>query len=364
MNIHRHLSVFSLAIAAALPVALPLALPSAAMAQAGTASEVRISSLGVEQVRRLLPGNVLAFQLNGTPGSTVTVQIAGATKTLQLREVRAGEYAGEYTIRSRDRLTASSSVTARLLNNGRTTSAMLGRSLLLGANDVVPAAGAPITAFNVTAADGFQPGDELSFSLKGRPGGAARVAVQGVDKRIVLTEVDRGVYEGGYVIRRQDRLQNDLVVDGFLLSDNRETSQRFDRRIERNANDNARNEGRDIRQPAVATCATCGAIEAVNVVEVKSDAPNILGTIAGGLLGGVAGNQVGGGSGKDLATVIGVIGGAYAGNRVESSLGKTKVFRVTVRLDGGTTQNFDYASDPTVQVGTRVKIDNGALIRL
>ena len=391
--------MISLAIATALPVAIPMALPGVAVAQTVVAAnDIRIASVGVEQLRRLRPGNVLAFRLTGTPASTVTLQIAGATQTLQLNEFQPGEYAGDYTIRSRDRLTASSSVTARLQKNGRTTSAMLGRSLLQGASDPVVAGenapvgspmSAPITAFTVTAADGYQPGDELSFSLKGQPGGTARVAVQGVDRRIGLTEVARGVYEGGYVIRRSDKLHSELVVDGFLLSDRRETSQRFERRIDRGGNDmgrndmgrndggrndggrndigrndSGRNDGRDTRQQTVATCATCGAIESVNIVEVKGDSPNIIGTIAGGLLGGVAGNQVGGGSGKDLATIIGAVGGAYAGNRAENNMGKTKVHRVTVRLDNGTTQSFDYASDPTVQLGTRVKIENGALIRL
>jgi len=232
---------------------------------------------------------------------------------------------------------------------------MLGRSLLLGANDPVPAATAA-TAATVSAADGYQPGNELSFSLKGKPGDVARVAVQGIDRRIALTEVSRGVHEGGYVLRRQGRLPNELVVDGFLLSDQRETSQRFrrpiERLVERNVDDNnGRNESRDIRQQPVATCANCGAIESINVVEVKGDSPNIIGTIAGGLLGGVVGDQVGGGSGKDLATVIGAVGGACAGNRARNNMDKTKVFRVTVRLDGGNTQNFDYASDPEVRGG-------------
>ena len=369
MNFQRQLSILSLAIAAALPVAFP----SAALAQTySSASEMRISSLGVEQVRRLRPGNVLSFSLSGTPGATVTLEIAGATKTLQMSEVQPGEYAGDYTIRSRDKLTAASTVTARLMKNGRTTSAMLGRSLLAGANDPAPVATAPITAFNVTADEGFEPGDELNFSLKGNPGGAARVVVQGVDKRIPLTEVSRGVYEGSYVLRRQDRLQGELIADGYLVSDRRETGMHFERRFERGANDtgrydnrnDGRNDGRDNRQQAAATCINCGSIESVNVVEVKGDSPNIIGTIAGGVLGGVVGHQVGGGSGKDLATIVGAVGGAYAGNRAENKLGKNKVFRVVVRLDAGTTQSFDYANDPTVQVGTRVKVDNGVLIRL
>lgn len=362
MNIQRQLSILSLAVAAALPIAIP----TAALAQTyASASEARITALGVEQVRRLRPGNVLSFTLNGTPGSTVTLQIAGATKPLQMSEVRPGEYAGDYTIRSRDRLTDASTVTARLQKNGRTTSAMLGQSLLLGASDPVPVATAPITAFDVKAAEGFQPGDELDFSLKGAPGGVARVVIQGVDKRIALTEVSRGVYEGSYVIRRQDRLQGELIADGYLMGgDRRETSQRFERRFERVSSDTGRTDGRDTRQQPLATCANCGSVESVSLVEVKGDSPNVIGTIAGGLLGGVLGNQVGGGSGKDLATIVGAVGGAYAGNRVENNMGKSKVFRVAVRLDGGAMQNFDYANDPSVQVGTRVKVENGVLIRL
>ena len=370
MNIQRQLSILSLAIAAALPVVLP----TAALAQTRVSpSETRITSLGVEQIRRLRPGNVLSFSLNGTPGAAVTLQIAGATKPLQMNEVRPGEYEGDYTIRTRDRLTAASTVTARLLKNGRTTTAMLGSSLLLGASDPTPVATAPITAFTVVAADGFQPGDEVNFSLKGKPGGAARVAVQGVDKRIVLTEVSRGVYEGSYVIRRQDRLQGEFSADGYLMSDRLETSQHFERRFDRSGNETGRIDGRDGRdardaratgQQAPAACANCGSIESVNVVEVKGDSPNVIGTIAGGLLGGVVGHQVGGGSGKDLATIVGAVGGAYAGNRVENNMGKTKVYRVAVRLDGGSVQSFDYATDPSVQVGTRVKVENGVLIRL
>ncbi|NLY03349.1 MAG: glycine zipper 2TM domain-containing protein [Campylobacter sp.] len=47
---------------------------------------------------------------------------------------------------------------------------------------------------------------------------------------------------------------------------------------------------------------------------------NILGTIAGAAAGGIIGHQIGGGSGKKIATVAGVLGGGYAGNRVENTI--------------------------------------------
>ena len=373
MNIvKRQLSILSLALCAALAVAAPATVQ--AQSQSSAARAAAITSFDVEQVRRLRPGNVLSFRLIGVPGAKVSLQIAGATSGVQLRETSAGTYEGDYTIRSRDRLTPTSLVTARVLKGGQTVSATLSRSLMLGEPDLVTETVAQISGFNITAPDGTSPGDEVNFALMGTPGAKARIVVQGIKNGITLSEVSRGRYEGSYVIRRQDRLGADLNAEAFLLNGKRETSQRYQTRLsdsaraadqrEENMREDRRDDRRDARQQAMATCATCGAVESVNVVEVRSDEPNVLGTIAGGLLGGVIGNQVGGGSGKDIATVVGAVGGAYAGNRVQNNMGKSRVFRVTVRLDGGGTQNFDYAEDPAVAVGTRVKVDKGLLLRL
>jgi hypothetical protein len=38
-------------------------------------------------------------------------------------------------------------------------------------------------------------------------------------------------------------------------------------------------------------------------------------------------------------------------------------YRVTVRLEDGSTQNFDHAVDPVLPVGARVKIVDGAIVR-
>lgn len=42
----------------------------------------------------------------------------------------------------------------------------------------------------------------------------------------------------------------------------------------------------------------------------------VAGAIVGGILGGVLGHQIGGGHGRDVATAIGAVGGAYAGSTV------------------------------------------------
>lgn len=71
-----------------------------------------------------------------------------------------------------------------------------------------------------------------------------------------------------------------------------------------------------VSQPAQAVCNECGTVTDVKTVKIDGNASGA-GAVAGGVLGGVLGHQVGGGAGKDLATIGGVVGGAYAGHQVE-----------------------------------------------
>lgn len=370
MKIQRQLTLLAFALSAA----LPMSMPTAALAQSASHSHwaaPAVQSFGVTQVPSVGAGSELAFVLNGTPGATVTLKIGGATGDVQMDEVQAGNYEGRYTVRSRDRLNHKSSVVAHVLKDGQATRVSMRQSLVLGARDLVSAPLERITAFSFDAPDRVRPGDDINFTLSGVAGGQARVTLQGVRRSIPLDEVRPGVYEGSYVLRRNDKLRGDLVADGYLISDRIETSQRY----ERSQADGERNSGRDETRgdranqndrgsPVSVACVACGRVLSVNQIEVKSDSPNIIGTIAGGLLGGVVGNQVGGGSGRDVARVLGAVGGAYAGNRIENNMGKSTVFRVAVKLDGGATQSFDYAEDPALAVGARVRVDKGALVRL
>jgi uncharacterized protein YcfJ len=51
-------------------------------------------------------------------------------------------------------------------------------------------------------------------------------------------------------------------------------------------------------------------------VSQDRSSPNVPGAIIGAVIGGILGHQVGGGSGKDVATAIGVVGGAAVGANV------------------------------------------------
>lgn len=65
---------------------------------------------------------------------------------------------------------------------------------------------ATIHDFSVQPQGRLVPGRELRFRLEGVPGGRASLDIPGVVKNVALRETRRGVYEGRYTVRRQDRL--------------------------------------------------------------------------------------------------------------------------------------------------------------
>jgi outer membrane lipoprotein SlyB len=86
------------------------------------------------------------------------------------------------------------------------------------------------------------------------------------------------------------------------------------------------------------------------------------GAILGAVLGGVVGHQLGGGKGRDLATGLGAVGGAIAGNSVERRNKNTnEIYRVTVSLNNGRSQQFDYQEIDDLRVGDKVKIEDGQI---
>ncbi len=116
-------------------------------------------------------------------------------------------------------------------------------------------------------------------------------------------------------------------------------------------------------------CATCGTVEAVTPVQRQGQVNGVavgnqtigLGTVAGGVVGGLLGNQMGGGDGKTAMTVLGVAGGAFAGNQIEKNMKKVTVYEIRVRMDDGSTRNMELSS--SVPVGSKVIVE-GKNLRL
>ena len=111
-----------------------------------------------------------------------------------------------------------------------------------------------------------------------------------------------------------------------------------------------------------AVCSDCGHVSAVSVAEKPGDS-NAVGMIAGGVAGALLGHQVGGGLGKDLATIAGAVGGAYAGKKIQENMGTSKVWMVSVKYPDGKTSHFEFAQDPGLAVGDRVKNSGNSVVR-
>ena len=119
--------------------------------------------------------------------------------------------------------------------------------------------------------------------------------------------------------------------------------------------------------PKPVVCADCGTVEAVTAVQRQGEVNGVavgnttvgLGTVAGGVVGGLLGNQVGGGNGKTAMTVLGVAGGAFAGNQVEKNMKKVTVYQVRVRMNDGSTRNVEVSS--SIPVGSRVIVEGNNL---
>lgn len=107
-------------------------------------------------------------------------------------------------------------------------------------------------------------------------------------------------------------------------------------------------------------CDECGVVESVREIETKGQGTG-LGAVGGGVVGGLLGNQVGGGHGKDAMTVVGAVGGAFAGNEIEKRAKSTKSYAITVRLNDGSSRVVNEADVPRWRSGDKVRIDNGVI---
>jgi len=109
-----------------------------------------------------------------------------------------------------------------------------------------------------------------------------------------------------------------------------------------------------------AICRECAVVEEVREVEKAGQASGA-GAVGGAVVGGVIGHQMGGGRGKDVATVLGVLGGGLAGNQVEKNAKKTVEYQIIVRYEDGSKGLFTQATPPTWRSGDKVKVINGVI---
>ena len=110
--------------------------------------------------------------------------------------------------------------------------------------------------------------------------------------------------------------------------------------------------------------ASYGVVDSIQVVNGGGPGGMGVGTVIGGVVGGLLGNQVGGGTGRAVATAAGVVGGAVVGTQVEqrNRQGGT-AYQIGVRLDNGSYQTYTQETVGDLNIGNRVRVDNGRVYR-
>ena len=107
------------------------------------------------------------------------------------------------------------------------------------------------------------------------------------------------------------------------------------------------------------TCAECGVVESVRSITRKGKGTG-LGAVAGGVVGAAVGNQVGKGNGRSAMTVLGAVGGGFAGNEIEKRSRSVTVHEVRVRMDDGTLRTIEQGQ-PDAHAGERVIVQGNTL---
>lgn len=111
--------------------------------------------------------------------------------------------------------------------------------------------------------------------------------------------------------------------------------------------------------PAAPPCAVCGRVESVRPVQKRLQSTSGVGAVAGGVVGGLVGNQFGHGNGRAATTVLGAVGGGFAGNEIEKHVRTVTVYEVAVRMDNGTVRTVETKSAPPI--GKPVTLKRGVL---
>jgi hypothetical protein len=244
-----------------------------------------------------------------------------------------------------------------------------------------------IEGFEVEPVAGLEPGVQIPFTVYGSPGATATLRIEGARTPLALREVYGGVYEGRYVVQPDDRIAPGASATAALRRGGEIATARLADPIVEGADSGpvASAEGRAVpdapakpaypasgdwaapgaspatvplpHPPAAPTaCADCAVVEAVDAVEPAQH--GVAGAIVGGLLGGLVANTAADGPHRQLARLLGAVGGAFAGHAIATRNARVAHYDVRFRLADGRTQVRRFAGAlPPWRVGEVVHLD-------
>jgi outer membrane lipoprotein SlyB len=109
-----------------------------------------------------------------------------------------------------------------------------------------------------------------------------------------------------------------------------------------------------------------GVIEQITPVQIQGNQHAGVGAVVGGVVGLGLGSLIGGGTGRDVAMVLGTVGGAYAGNEVQKKNEQpVPGQQIIVRTGSGVLISITQPVNPSLFNGQRVFVEgNGDTARV
>lgn len=101
-----------------------------------------------------------------------------------------------------------------------------------------------------------------------------------------------------------------------------------------------------------------GVIEQITLVSLPSNHHTGVGAVVGGIAGLGLGSLIGAGTGRDVAMVLGTVGGAFAGNEVQKKYDQpVPGQQIIVRTGNGVLISVTQAVNPNLFKGQRVYVE-------
>lgn len=101
-----------------------------------------------------------------------------------------------------------------------------------------------------------------------------------------------------------------------------------------------------------------GVIEQINETQLETNHHPGVGAVVGGVAGLGLGSLIGSGTGRDVAMVLGTVGGAIAGNEVQKKYEKpVPAQQIIVRMTNGVLVSVTQPANPQLSMGQKVYIE-------
>lgn len=106
-----------------------------------------------------------------------------------------------------------------------------------------------------------------------------------------------------------------------------------------------------------------GVIEQINPTQLQGVQHQGIGAVVGGIAGAGLGNLIGRGTGRDVATLLGAIGGGMLGNEVQQNDYERPIpgQQVVVRTDSGVIVAVTQPVNPALYPGMRVYLEGSGM---